>query len=63
VLVDGGRKVPYDGDFPPSYVVLTVFDSMDKALKWRESAAFQRAKTVRDKSAKIRSYAVEGLAD
>jgi hypothetical protein len=53
----------FDGDPPSSLVVVTMFDNMDKLLAWRQLLGFQRAKTVRDKSAIVRSFAVEGITD
>jgi uncharacterized protein (DUF1330 family) len=62
-LADGGGKIIFDGEPPASHIVLSLFDGIDQAVAWRETLAFKRAKTLLDKSATVRSFAVEGLAE
>jgi hypothetical protein len=53
----------FDGDSPSSLVVVTMFDYMDKVFTWRQLLAFQRAKTVRDKSAICAFICCRGITD
>jgi uncharacterized protein (DUF1330 family) len=57
----GPQVTPVEGD-APRRVVIQVFDSLEKMRAFRDSADFKAAKMIGDKSAKYRSYAVDGLA-
>jgi uncharacterized protein (DUF1330 family) len=59
-LVRGGHVVALDGD-APKRVVVSVFDSVEKAQAWRASAAWKELTPVRSKAAKTRAYIAEGL--
>jgi uncharacterized protein (DUF1330 family) len=54
-----GKVVAFVGK-PPKCVAISEFDSLDQALAWRNSAAFEDLSSQRDKAIKIiRQYAVE----
>jgi uncharacterized protein (DUF1330 family) len=54
-----GKVVAFVGE-PPECVGITEFDSLDQALAWRNSAAFENLSSQRDKAIKIvRQYTVE----
>ncbi|MFZ0845624.1 MAG: DUF1330 domain-containing protein [Pseudolabrys sp.] len=58
-LVRGGNPVAMDGDAPKGRVVILEFENMDKLKAWR--ASMKDADAVREKYAKTRTYAVEGV--
>jgi uncharacterized protein (DUF1330 family) len=60
-LVRGGRNVGIEGDPPKGRIVISVFDSFEKAQAWRDSPAYKKILTVREREAKSRMYIVEGL--
>ncbi len=61
-LVRGGRVVTLQGE-APQRVIVTAFDSMEKAQAWRDSAAWKALIPLRDKATKLRSdYIVEGIS-
>jgi uncharacterized protein (DUF1330 family) len=59
-LVRSGRIVAGDSD-PPKRVAVIAFDSMEKALGWYHSPAYEAIKPIRHSSAKSRGYFVEGV--
>jgi uncharacterized protein (DUF1330 family) len=59
-IAQGGKVQPFAGD-PPKRAVIAVFDNMEKAQEFRDSAAYKELIPVRDKSSKYRGYIVEGL--
>jgi uncharacterized protein (DUF1330 family) len=63
-LVRAGQTVsiPGAGD-PPKRPVLIVFESLDKAKAWSESAATVEIRPIRDRTAKIRAFLAEGTAN
>ena len=61
-IVRGGRTVSLFGDPPKPRLAVMVFESMEKAQAAFNSPAYKEAKTVGDKYAKFRVYAVEGLS-
>jgi uncharacterized protein (DUF1330 family) len=61
-LVRGGRVVALDGAAAPKRVVVSVFESVDKAEAWRNSAGWKELEPIRAKAAKTRAYIVEGVA-
>jgi len=60
-LVRGGEVVPVDGEAPKRAVVV-MFESMEKAKAWRESAAWKELAPLRAKSMKERTYIANGFA-
>ena len=60
-LVRGGKTIALDGE-PPKRIIVLAFDSMEKALEYRNSTAYKEAVPVRDKSSKFRLFAAEGVA-
>jgi len=61
-LASAGDAVAIAGDPPKSRIVVAVFENMEKAQAAYASAAFQDAQKIGEKYAKLRIYAVEGLA-
>jgi uncharacterized protein (DUF1330 family) len=57
-LSRGANVVATDGE-APQRVVIIAFDSAQKAADWRKSATYQALVPIRDKSSKVRSYAVD----
>jgi uncharacterized protein (DUF1330 family) len=62
-LVRGGRVVALDGAAAPKRVVVSVFESVDKAEAWRNSAGWKELEPIRAKAAKTRAYIAEGVAN
>jgi uncharacterized protein (DUF1330 family) len=60
-LVRGGRNVGVEGDPPKGRIVISVFDSFEKAPAWRDSVEYKKILPVREREAKSRMYIVEGL--
>lgn len=56
----GGQIISSDAD-APKRVVIIAFESLEKALGWRDSAASKDLAALRTKAIKSRSYIVEGL--
>jgi uncharacterized protein (DUF1330 family) len=61
-IVRGGATVALFGAPPKSRIAVMLFESMEQARAAFDSPAFKAAKTVGDKYATFRVYAVEGLA-
>ena len=59
-LVRAAKGVPHAGE-PPRSITIVMFPSMEAAEAFDSSAAYTALKANRDKSAKWRSYVVEGL--
>jgi uncharacterized protein (DUF1330 family) len=62
-LVRGGRNLGIEGEPPKGRIVISVFDSFEKAKAWRDSPEYKRIAAVREREAKSRMYIVEGLPD
>ena len=62
-IIRGGKVVASLAGTPPSdrYTVY-VFDNQDKMQAWRDDPAQKEVLATRDKVAKFRSFAVEGVA-
>ena len=60
-LVRGGRNLGIEGDPPKGRIVISVFDSLEKAQAWRDSPAYKKIAAVREREAKSRMYIVEGV--
>ena len=61
-IVLGGKIAPGEGS-PPRRITVVAFDSMEKAQQWFDSPAAAAARSEAQKSAKIRSYIVEGVTN
>lgn len=61
-LVRGGKVVALDGD-ASKRVVVSVFDSIEKAQAWRDSAEWKALTPIRTKAAKTRAYLAEGVTN
>jgi uncharacterized protein (DUF1330 family) len=61
-LVRGGKTTAVEGDAPKGRVVVTAFDSVQKALAWENSPAYEAIKPIRHSSAKSRIFIAEGIA-
>jgi uncharacterized protein (DUF1330 family) len=61
-LALGGKTTALDGDPPKSRIVISQWDSMESIKAYRDSAAYKEIQLIRAKLAKIRTYAVEGVA-
>jgi uncharacterized protein (DUF1330 family) len=60
ILAAGGRTVSLSGEPPKARIVLSVFDSLEKAQAAYSSPAYLEARKIGDKYAKFRIFAVEG---
>jgi uncharacterized protein (DUF1330 family) len=61
-LAVGGKTTALDGDPPKSRIVIQQWDSVEQIKAYRDSAVFKELLPMRDKLAKFRTYAVEGIA-
>jgi uncharacterized protein (DUF1330 family) len=61
LLAAGQNIVAFEGAPPKTRVSINRFDSMEAAQIWRNSAQYKEARTVGDKYAKFRAFAVEGF--
>jgi uncharacterized protein (DUF1330 family) len=61
-LALGGKTTTLDGEPPKSRIVIQQWDSIDQIKAYRDSAAFKELLPTRDRLAKFRTYAVEGIA-
>jgi len=61
-LVRGGKNEAIDGAPPPKRVIISQFESMEKAIAAYNSPAYMDARKIGDKYAKFRIFAVEGVA-
>jgi uncharacterized protein (DUF1330 family) len=59
-IVAGGKATSFEGAAPASRVVVQTWDSMEQIKKWRSSPEYKELRTVGDKYAKFRAFAVEG---
>ena len=62
-LVRGGRNIGTEGEPPKGRIVISVFDSFEQAQAWRNSPAYMKIVTVREREARSRQYIVEGVAE
>lgn len=60
-LVRGGQIIALEGQ-APKRVVVTVYDSVEKAQAFRASAAWKEITPLREKAVKARAYIAEGVA-
>jgi uncharacterized protein (DUF1330 family) len=61
-VVAGGKTTTFEGDPPKSRIVIVAWDSLDKLQAWRSSPTYKELRTIGDKYAKFRGYAVEGVS-
>jgi uncharacterized protein (DUF1330 family) len=61
-LIRGGRTAALEGGEAPKRIVVTVFDSMEKAEAYRKSPDWMALEALRKQAAKGRAFAVEGVA-
>jgi uncharacterized protein (DUF1330 family) len=61
-LARGGKVVAIEGTPPKSRIVINSFPSLDAAVAAYNSPAYKEARTIGNKYATFRLYAVEGLA-
>lgn len=61
-LASGGRTIALAGTPPASRVVVSMFDSLEKAQAAYTSAAYLDARKIGDQYGKLRIFAVEGIA-
>jgi len=61
-LVRGGKVIALDGE-APKRVVVSVFESAEKAQAWLNSEAWKALTPMRTKAAKTRAYIVEGITN
>jgi uncharacterized protein (DUF1330 family) len=61
-LVAGGKTTTIEGEPPKSRITIQQWDSVEKIKAFRDSAAYKELQPLRDKLAKFRTYAVEGIA-
>ena len=59
-LARGGKTQTVEGE-APARIVVTAFPSMADAQKWYASPEYSALKPIRQRSAKTRSFIVEGL--
>ena len=59
-IVRGGKTLSVAGD-PPKRVVVSIFESLDKAEGYETDPAYKALVPIRDKSSKYRAYIVEGV--
>jgi uncharacterized protein (DUF1330 family) len=61
-LVSGGKAISLSGAPPAPRIVLSVFESLEKAQAAYGSPAYLEARKIGDKYGKLRIFAVEGIA-
>ncbi|MDB5543437.1 MAG: hypothetical protein JWO64_586 [Hyphomicrobiales bacterium] len=61
-LASGGKTVSLAGPPPAPRIVVSMFESLEKAQAAYTSPAYLEARKIGDKYGKLRIYAVEGIA-
>ena len=61
-LARGGKTVSIEGAPPKSRIAIHAFENLDKAQAAFTSAAYNESRTIGNKYAKFRTFAVEGLS-
>jgi uncharacterized protein (DUF1330 family) len=61
-LASGGKAISLAGAPPASRIVLSMFDSLEKAQAAYSSPAYLEARKIGDQYGKLRIFAVEGIA-
>lgn len=62
VLASGGKTVSLSGEPPRARVVLSMFESLEKAQSAYTSPEYLEARKIGDRYGKLRIFAVEGVA-
>jgi uncharacterized protein (DUF1330 family) len=60
-LAAGGKTTAIEGEPPKSRITIQQWDSVEKIKAFRDSAAYKDLLPLRNKLAKLRTYAVEGV--
>jgi uncharacterized protein (DUF1330 family) len=60
-LAGGGKTAALSGEPPKARIVLSVFESLERAQAAYTSPAYLEARKIGDKYAKLRIFAVQGL--
>ncbi|HET9403772.1 MAG TPA: DUF1330 domain-containing protein [Burkholderiales bacterium] len=60
-LARGGKTQVLDGDWEPQRIVVIEFPSLERAEIWRASPEYGKACEIRDRAARTRMLAVEGV--
>jgi uncharacterized protein (DUF1330 family) len=61
-LASGGKTIAIAGAVPASQIVVSMFDTLDKAKAAYTSPAYLEARKIGDQYGKLRIFAVEGIA-
>jgi uncharacterized protein (DUF1330 family) len=61
-LVSGGKMISLSGAPPASRIVVSMFENLEKAKAAYSSPAYLEARKIGDQHAKLRIFAVEGIA-
>jgi uncharacterized protein (DUF1330 family) len=61
-LASGGKTIAIAGAAPASRIVVSMFESLDKAKAAYTSLAYLEARKIGDQYGKLRIFAVEGIA-
>ena len=61
-LARGGATTVLEGDWEPHRLVVVEFLDMELLMAWYESPEYTRLKAIRERSAKTRIIALEGIA-
>jgi uncharacterized protein (DUF1330 family) len=61
-LASGGKTASMAGEKPASRIVVSMFDSLERAQAAYSSPAYLEARKIGDKHATLRIFAVEGIA-
>jgi len=59
-IVRGGRNASLEGEAVKGAIVVIAFESMEKAQAWYDSPAYRELRPIRERSAKSRTFIVEG---
>lgn len=60
-VVRGGAAENVEGDWQPKRVVITEWESVERAKEWHDSEAYRPARTIRNGASVSRMIVVEGL--
>jgi uncharacterized protein (DUF1330 family) len=60
-VIRAGKITPVEGDAPKQRFIVIAFDSVEKALAWEDSPAYEAIKPIRHASAKSRIFIAEGV--
>jgi uncharacterized protein (DUF1330 family) len=60
-IARGGKTETLEGDWAPKRLVILEFPTLEQAKKWHDSAEYRPARELRQKTAKSKMVAIEGL--